>query len=122
MLPRLANNSAARGLTVVEVLIAMLILSVGLLGLTASTAVTTRMIGQARRFNEVSAFAGRRLEALRSRHCSTLNAGSETEGRFVVRWQVQDVAAGRAYDVRLVVESPTPRGMRADTFSTTILC
>ncbi len=111
-----------RGFTVVEVLIAVLVLSIGVLGLAATAAVTTRMIGQGHRFSEASAMAGQRFEMLRSGDCTTLTSGSAYEGRFVATWTVQDVASGRARRVSMIVQSPTPRGMRADTFATTIPC
>lgn len=111
-----------RGFTMVEVLIAILVLSVGLLGLVASAAVTTRMIGQGQRYGEASTMAGQRFEMLRSQSCPSMSGGSSLDGRFAVTWTVQTVAAGRARGVRVVVQSPTPRGMRADTFVTTIPC
>jgi prepilin-type N-terminal cleavage/methylation domain-containing protein len=82
---------STRGFTVVEVLIAILILSVG-------------------------------LEMLRSQPCPSMSGGSTSEGRFVVTWTLQTVASGRAQAVTLVVESPTTRAMRADSFATTIPC
>jgi type IV pilus assembly protein PilV len=112
----------ARGFTVVEVLIAVLILSVGLLGLVGTAAVTTRMIGQGHRYSEASALAAQRFEMLRSQPCPSMSGGSTSEGRFVVTWTLQTVASGRAQAVTLVVESPTTRAMRADSFATTIPC
>ena len=111
-----------RGFTVVEVLIAVLVLSIGLLGLAASAAVTTRMIGQGQRYSETSAMAAQRFEMLRSQSCASMSAGSASAGRFGVSWAVTTVASGRARGVTLVVTSPTGRGMRADSFATTIPC
>ncbi len=111
-----------RGFTVVEVLIAVLVLGIGLLGLVASAAVTTRMIGQGQRYSEASAVAGQRFEMLRSVSCPNMADGSQQQGPYAVSWSVQTVAGGRAEGVTVVVQSPTGRGMRADTFVTTIPC
>jgi Tfp pilus assembly protein PilV len=110
------------GFTVVEVLIAVLILSVGLLGLVASAALTTRMIGQGQRYSEASAMAAQQFEVLRSQSCGSMSGGSTAQGRFTVIWTVQNVADGRARGVTVVVNSPAARGMRSDTFATTVPC
>lgn len=105
-----------------EVVIAVLVLSVGLLGLVAGAAMTTRMIGQGRRFGEVSALAGQRLERLRSVSCADMGGGTEQLGPYRLEWAVQVVAGGRARELMVVVASPTTRRIRSDTFATTVLC
>jgi prepilin-type N-terminal cleavage/methylation domain-containing protein len=66
-----------RGFTIVEVIVAMLVLTVGLLGLVTSAALVTRMIGRGQRSAVAAAFAGRRLEMLRASACASRTAGSE---------------------------------------------
>ncbi len=112
----------ARGFTIVEVIVAVLVLSIGLLGLASTAALTTRMIGQGQRYSEASAMATRRFEMLRSRPCAAMGNGTESEGRYTATWTVADVAAGKAKAVRVIVQSPMAGRMRADTFSTTIPC
>lgn len=105
-----------------EVLIAMLLLSIGLLGLVGTAAVTTRMIGQGGRYSSVSRLASERLEMLRARGCASMTSGTTAHGSFVVTWTTADLAAGRARRMIVAVQSPTARGTRADTFLTTIIC
>jgi Tfp pilus assembly protein PilV len=113
---------SSNGVTVVEVVIATLVLSIGLLGLVATAGVTTRMVGQGSRYSDVSALAMRRLEILRSQGCDGISNGSRTRGRFTETWTVQTLANGRVRAVEVVVNSPVPAGILRDTFATMILC
>jgi prepilin-type N-terminal cleavage/methylation domain-containing protein len=115
-----------RGFTIIEVLIAVLILSVGLLGLVSSGAMVTRMIGEGNRFTEASTVANRRFEIFRSQwtgnNCSGASNGSTTTQGFTVSWTVTSVYTGKAQQVQLTVTSPTARGTRTYTFYRTIPC
>lgn len=112
----------SQGATLVEVIIAIVVLTIGLLGLLATAGVTTRMIGQGARYSDVSALAMRRFEILRSHGCNGTGGGSRTVGRFVETWTVQTLGNGRVRAVRVVVVSPVASGIREDTFATTMPC
>lgn len=112
-----------RGFTIIEVLVAMMVLTVGVLALVSTAALVTRMIGQGQRYSEVSTLASQQVEVLRSRRCTAITDGSGSQGPYTLSWTVQDVAGGRAKRVTVVVLSPRVRGgSRADTFATTIGC
>lgn len=115
-----------RGFTIIEVLIAVLILTVGLLGLVSSGALVTRMIAQGNRFTETSTVANRQFETFRSQwagtNCAGAGSGSTTTLGFKLTWNVTSVAAGKARQVQLVVSTPTGRGTRTDTLYRTIPC
>lgn len=113
---------AERGFTVVEVLIAVLVLTVGLLGMVTTAALTTRMIAQGQRYGEASAIANERFEILRARSCSEMTGGSAQVGRFSVSWTVTPNAAGTWRRVDVTVVSPAARGTRTDRFTTIIAC
>jgi prepilin-type N-terminal cleavage/methylation domain-containing protein len=66
-----------QGFTLVEVIIAILVLTVGLLGLVTSAALVTRMIGRGQRSAVSAQYAQRRLEMLRVSGCSSQAGGSE---------------------------------------------
>lgn len=113
-----------KGFTIIEVLVALLVLSVGIIGLMTTAALVTRMIGQGERYSQASTMAAEQFEVLRSQRCSSLAAGSTTRGGFTLSWTVQDATGpgAEARRVTVVVVSPTVRGVRADTFATTIGC
>jgi len=110
-----------KGFTIIEVVVAVLVLTVGVLGLSATAALVTRMIGQGQRLSEATALAQRRFEILRSQSCSAITSGTETVGRYTLTWRTTDVS-GRAVTVNLAVTSPTADATRTDTFQTTIPC
>ncbi len=66
-----------RGFTLVEVLVAIVVLTVGLLGLVTSAALVTRMISRGQRSAVQAAFAQRRLEMLRANACLVRASGTD---------------------------------------------
>lgn len=111
-----------RGFTITEVLIAIIILSVGLLGLASSAALVTRMIAQGQRYTEATTLANHRFEILRSKTCPAMVNGDSTAGAFKVAWSVTPMTAGRANQVAVTVTSPTGTGTRSDVFYTVMPC
>lgn len=69
---------AERGFTIVEVIIAIIVLTVGLLGLVTSSALVTRMIARGQRSANAATFATRRIEILRATGCRSQAAGKDT--------------------------------------------
>jgi prepilin-type N-terminal cleavage/methylation domain-containing protein len=67
-----------RGFTIVEVIIAIIVFTVGLLGLVTTSALVTRMIGRGQRSANAATFASKRLELLRVTGCRSQAAGKDT--------------------------------------------
>lgn len=55
-----------KGFTIVEIIIAILVLTVGVLALASTAALVTRMIGRGQRSADASAFMARRVERIRA--------------------------------------------------------
>jgi Tfp pilus assembly protein PilV len=113
------------GFTIVEVLTAVVVLTVGLLGLASTAGYVTRMTGQGNRYTIAATLAGRRLEMLRADGCSGMAGGSSAMGRFTVSWTVTTLNTGSqrtAKQVQVMVTSPTTDGTRSDSLTGTILC
>jgi len=72
-----ANN--ARGFTIVEIIIAIVVLTVGLLGLVSTAALVTRMIARGQRSAVASTFAAQRLELLRPAACIAAQRSNGTD-------------------------------------------
>lgn len=111
-----------RGFTIVEVLVAVMILSVGLMGLVTTAGLVTRMIGQGHRFTEASALANERIEVLKAQRCPAAGTGTETRGTYVISWRVTEIASGKGRNLAISVQSRTTRGNRTDTFATVHFC
>ena len=67
-----------RGFTIVEVIIAIIVLTIGLLGMVTTSALVTRMIASGQRSANAANFASQRLEQLRVTGCKSQAAGKDT--------------------------------------------
>jgi prepilin-type N-terminal cleavage/methylation domain-containing protein len=113
--------SHARGMTIIEVLVAVLVLSVGLLALTTTAAGVSRMIDDGRRSTEAAALAAERIELLRASGCPAVGTGSATRGSFAVSWNVEAPSGDRRRTITVAVTRATRRG-GADTVRTAHTC
>ena len=110
-----------RGFTVIEVLIAVIVLVVGLLGLVTTAALVTRMVGRGTRASKATLFAQQKVEGLRATTCASLAGGADTVAPYTRKWIVTTV--GNARRIQVIVGYPgTPGTLRADTTATTIDC
>ena len=121
-----------RGFTVVEVIIAIVVLTVGLLGLVTTAALVTRMIGQGQRSAVASTFAGQRLEILRVGACPPVanrNSGADTLIRggaavAINQWQFTGVAGNpNAWRISLAVTYKSVQDRsRTERMETIVIC
>ena len=112
------------GFTLAEVLIAISLLAIGLLGLLTAMTNTVRLLGEGNRTVEAAYYASDRLERLGARGCLGATLGSDTlQGIYKLKWTVSGTAGSRARDILLVVQYPMTRGReRADTFEKAMPC
>ena len=116
-----------RGFTIVEVIVAMLVLTVGLLGLVTSAALVTRMIGRGQRSAVAAAYAGRRLEMLRAGACVGRSSGSEVLFRGgnpvdSLSWSFTDLG-NNGWQIVLNNKYPTALGQwRTEVVETEVSC
>jgi len=118
-----------RGFTIIEIIIAIVVLTVGLLGLVSTAALVTRMIARGQRSANASAFASRRLERLRAVGCIAAQrvAGSDTLYRgsnwvAINTWAFTN-AGNNTFQVKIRTTSKTIKNrVRADSTETTIPC
>lgn len=115
------------GFTVIEILVAVLVIGVGLVALTGSSAAVARMLGASRRTSFATQAAERRLEQLRrtarssASGCLALAPGMQAYPQGMTeRWEV--VPGPGAVVVRVVTTWPVGRGSSTDTVATAIGC
>ncbi len=115
-------NLNTKGFTIIEVMVAMLILTVGLLAMASTAGLVTRMIGQSKRFEAAAELAAERSEIIvADTACPSLGSGSATSGPNTVAWSV--TAFGRGEQIQVIVNWPLSAGnTRADTFHTVYSC
>ncbi|HET9005031.1 MAG TPA: prepilin-type N-terminal cleavage/methylation domain-containing protein [Gemmatimonadaceae bacterium] len=92
------------GFTLVELLVALMVFAVGMLGLAATAGSVTRMMGGAKRQTLAATVAQSRLEKIRSSPCASLVSGSETVRGITNTWTI--TAVTRGIDVRDSVSFP----------------
>lgn len=116
---RRRRRSRRGGFTLVELMVAMLVLTVGILGLASTAGVVTRMMSGGVRQTIASSVVQTRFELLRNQPCASLFSGSDTTRGIREKWTV--LAAGRNF--RQVVDTvvfastsgrlPVARGYRS---------
>ena len=117
------------GLTLIEVLVAIVVLGVGVVALAGGSALVTRMIGQGKIETRAAQAASRRMEVLRLAAGSTtprclsseFASGGPVLGNGISEsWIVP--ATGKARRVRVTVSYLTVRGPRSAGLETVIEC
>ena len=116
------------GFTVTEVLVAIVILTIGILALAGSSTGATRMLSQGERTTWAAAVASARIEALRRTAnrsiptCTDISfvSGTATTRGVAESWVVP--TTGNARVVLEVVTYPKFRGTSVDTIATVIRC
>jgi Tfp pilus assembly protein PilV len=94
-----------QGFTIVELVIAVIILSFAVLGLAGTTALVVRQVTLADVNTERSAAQQEVIERLRATSTSTITNGSTTVGSYTVAWSVTDSSSyGRT--VRVITTGP----------------
>ena len=106
--------------TLAEVLAAILVFAVGILGLASSGTFIAAQAGEARAVTEGAILAGRVLDSLRSRSCTSIVAGTRIQGRATMRWTAAPSVRTVAVDATL--ELSGRRGPRQWPISALLLC
>lgn len=115
------------GLTLVELMVAVVLFVVGLLALLSTTAAVTRMLARGRHATQAAIFATQRLERLRVTACESQAAGAEVRSVAGVpidslTWRFVD-AGNQHWRIVLRTSSRTARGAwRRDSLETEISC
>jgi len=108
------------GFTIVEVLVAALVLSVGVLAFVGSIGAATRVAGKGRRLDRLGVLAGNEIEILRSRGCGTAS-GRYVTGGWEIEWRTRS-GSGAVAEAAVAIRLLTAGTARADTFTATIGC
>lgn len=125
-----------KGFTLVEIMIAIVVLTVGVLAMVTTAALVTRMIARGQRAADASAFMQRRVERLRAvasgqltGACAAPLPGADTLFRgsnwiAINNWTVTPIA-GQTQNFRIMVRSLYKTGanrFRRDSMETTFSC
>lgn len=104
--PVVKTRRPRRGTSLVEVLIAAVMMTVAVLGLLGSSTSVSQQMGAGRRQMMAASIAQRRLDSLQSVPCSALSAtpsGSGVSSGIRESWTVTGTGATRQVELRLVL-------------------
>lgn len=122
-------KNSSSGFTLVEVLVAVVVLGIGIVALVGSSAMVTRMIGRGKVETRAAQVASRRLEVLRltaystSPHCTAgtfISGGPLTTSGVTESWVVP--VAGKVRSVQVNVTYRTVQGTRTASLQSRIEC
>jgi Tfp pilus assembly protein PilV len=118
-----------KGFTIVEIIIAIIVLTVGVLGMVTTAALVTRMIARGQRSGAATAFAQRRLERMRVAACIPAQRVNGTDTLYrgstwtsINQWTYTDLG-NLNYRLKIVSRYKTTQNkLRRDSTETTITC
>ncbi|MEO5579919.1 MAG: prepilin-type N-terminal cleavage/methylation domain-containing protein [Gemmatimonadaceae bacterium] len=108
------------GLTLIEVLVAMMIFTVGALGLAAASATIARQMGASAQRGYAASISRLRSERFHAAPCGASGSGTEQSRGLRSEWSVDRNTISAELDNR--VTRSTALGMRADRFMSGIPC
>lgn len=122
-------KNSRQGFTLIEVLVAIVLLTIGIIALAGSSSSVTRMIGRGKVETRAAQAAARRMEILRLAadappiRCTDPGFGSGgpvISGGMTESWQVS--GTGMVRHVRVTITYLTVRGPRTATLETRVAC
>jgi prepilin-type N-terminal cleavage/methylation domain-containing protein len=115
------------GFTLVEVLVAVTILSVGVVAMAGSAGIVTRMVGRGKIDTRAAQLAALKLDSLKVRayattpRCTALaNGGPDVINNVSLSWTVVVAPTGRTLNVSATYN--TGRGAHTETITTYVDC
>src|SRR6476659_140275 len=93
---RATRQGRGDGFTIVEVLVALILFAVALLGVAGSSALAVRVTGSALRERRAVQRAADRIAALRAQGCASARSGTTTDATLALdeAWSVSPAASG----------------------------
>ena len=96
--------TSGRGFTIIELVVAIVILAIGVLGLAGTSAVVSRTLGQGTQHAQAASVAQTRFEIMRTTRCP-VNSGTATSGKFTEKWTRIGTTGGATLRFYEVVDS-----------------
>lgn len=110
------------GFTLIEVVIAMTLLTIAMLGLASTLAGMTRIISRGDRAATAAVYSQERMERLRAVGCAGVASGNETrEAVYELEWSVTTPTPVTRH-IQLVIAYPGIGKTRVDSMETSISC
>ena len=115
-----ASRKNRKGFTLVELMVAMMLFSVGILALASTSAVVVRQMGDASNMSVAATVAQTRIERLRTASCTTAQADSVADRGVMASWVVTPMTRSAQIDV--TVRYNTRQGLRQQSYRSMVPC
>lgn len=109
-----ASRKLRKGFTLIELMVALMLFSVGLLALASTSAVVVRQMGDAGNMSVAATAAQARIERLRTASCTVPQIDSAISRGVAVSWVVTPMTRSAQIDVS--VRYNTRRGQRTQSY------
>ena len=106
--------------TIVELLVAIVVFTIGLVALAATSGLVAAHVGDGGRLTAAAHAARTVLDSLAARGCDAVVGGSANRDGVAVEWAVSRDSS--AAQVELTVAAPLHRGGRRDAYSLVVPC
>jgi prepilin-type N-terminal cleavage/methylation domain-containing protein len=106
--PGRARLRSRRGLTLIEMMIAVIVMAIGVMGLAGTASYVTQQMGGGNMQTIAAGLSTKVADSLSARRCSSLVSGSQTNRGVTVSWTVAD--STRTRWVRQTVQYKPKRG------------
>ena len=110
--PHAALNAARRGMTLIELMVAMVLLGVGLLGMAGLSLTVSKQFGTGARQADAALIVQSRIDSISTVSCQTLApsgpvSGTATTRGVTERWTITD-----GNDIKTIVDTVTFKGRK----------
>jgi prepilin-type N-terminal cleavage/methylation domain-containing protein len=111
---------ARHGFTVIEMIVAIMVMSIGIMGLAGTARYVAMQMGNGRTQTIAATFATKVADSLSARRCAAVVGGSQTKRGVTITWTVAD--SGRTKWVTEQVQYTTKSGPKTVNYLTVIQC
>jgi len=109
-----------RGFTVIEMIIAIIVMAIGVMGLAGTARYVAMQMGNGRTQTIAATFATKVADSLSARRCSSIVGGTQTKRGVTITWTVAD--STRTKWVTEQVQYKTKSGAKSLSYLTVIQC
>ena len=95
---RTTGRRARRGFTLIEMIIAIIVMTIGVMGLASTAGYVTQQMGSGNVQAIAAALSTKVADSLSSRKCTSLVAGNQTKRGVTVSWTVTTATRTRTVD------------------------
>ena len=118
---RRSARRARRGFTLIEMIIAIMVMSIGIMGLAGTASYVAMQMGGGNAQTVAAALATKVSDSLSARRCSALVSGSQTKRGVSISWNVADSSRTR-WVTEQVQYRPKRGPMKTLNYMTVIQC